>query len=606
MGSPAFTAYAAFMPLPIGAPPSVANALLQRSAPSVRGWLVGAAFMAATVLATWASSTVALPVTNISPVFLPLAVGVAVLARRGRALWPAFVVGDIVGQFVAGERLPTWIALSVACHLATVLIGATLIQRHRAWVDDLASTARYLVIAAALAVAAAVAGIIGLALHGFLSGPADALGTFAFWVLGDFGGYVVLGAAILVWSRPGIGNELRRPTGYVAVGVVALAASAMVAAGEPWWGVLSLVAAGAVSARLGMPWGTAAMVVALAGVVVASVEGQAPFSGATPPYQAFNAMLAVAILSGASLLVAGYRVGAGGTARSMALVVGVLGAAVAITGLADFALLAMSLEASHPLAITTFLFAGATFGVLLVRMARPPVDTPARRARWLAASSGLLNGLSFAAFYASVSDVGAVAASGLLMTYPAGVVLLIALRRRRLPSVANVLIAALVVGGALVIVAGVGAAPTGVLLAVVSALLFSAALLVADAAVESSNPVEVSLVSLSVAGVTCAVLTLGFEGVAGFALSPQYVGLIALAAIGGTLVPQLSRLWALPKLGPVTVGAVASLGLVITAALSIGVLDDAAGRFGALGLVPIAAGGVLAAVVAGRSAASGP
>jgi len=192
------------------------------------------------------------------------------------------------------------------------------------------------------------------------------------------------------------------------------------------------------------------------------------------------------------------------------------------------------------------------------------------------------------------------------MTYPAGVVLLIALRRRCLPSVANVLIAALVVGGALVIVAGVGAAPIGVLLAVASALLFSAALLVADAAVESSNPVEVSLVSLSVAGVTCALLALGFEGVAGFALSPQYVGLIALAAIGGTLVPQLSRLWALPKLGPVTVGAIASLGLVITAALGIGVLDDTAGRFGALGLVPIAVGGVLAAVVAGRSATSGP
>jgi drug/metabolite transporter (DMT)-like permease len=606
MGSAAFTTYAAAMATPVGASPSVANALLPRNTPSARGWLVGTVFMAAVVLATWASSTVALPVTNISPVFLPLAVGVAVLARRGRALWPAFVVGDVVGQLVAGERLPTWLALSVACHLTTVLIGATLIQRHRAWVDDLGSTARYLAIVAGLAVAAAVAGIIGLELHGFLAGPADALGTFSFWVLGDFGGYVVLGAAILVWSRPGVGNELRRPTGYVAVGVVAVAASAMVATGQPWWGVISLVAAGAVAARVGMPWGTAAMVVALAGVVVASVEGQAPFSGATPPYQAFNAMLAVAILSGASLLVAGYRIGAGGAARSTALVVGVLCAAVAITGLADFALLAMSLEASHPLAISSFLFAGATFGVLLVRMARPPVRSPALRTRWLAASSGLLNGLSFAAFYASVSDVGAVAASGLLMTYPAGVVLLIALRRRRLPSAANLLIAALVVGGALVIVAGVGAAPTGVLLAVVSALLFSAALLVADAAVESSNPVEVSLVSLSVAGVTCAVLALVFEGVAGFALSPQYVGLIALAAIGGTLVPQLSRLWALPKLGPVTVGAVASLGLVITAALGIGVLDDAAGRFGALGLVPIAVGGVLAAVVAGRSAVSGP
>ena len=590
----------------MASPTGAANALLPRGMPAPRDWLAGALLMAAVVLATWASSTVALPVTNISPVFLPLAVGVAVLARRGRALWPAFVVGDIVGQLVAGERLPTWIALSVACHLATVLIGATLIQRHRAWLDDLGSTARYLAITAGLAVAAAIAGIIGLELHGFLAGPEDALGTFAFWVLGDFGGYVVLGAAILVWTGPDLADELRRVPGYLGAGVVALAGGAMVVTGEPWWGVLSLVVAGIVSARLGMRWGTAAMVVALAGVVIASVEGQAPFSGATPPYQAFNAMLAVAILSGASLLVAGYRIGTGGAARSAVLVVGVLCAAVAITGVADFALLAMALEASHPLAISTFLFAGAAFGILLVRMARPPVVTTPLRVRWLAALSGVLNGLSFAAYYAAVSDVGAVASSALLMTYPAGIVLLIALRRRRVPSAANVLIAALVVAGAVVIVAGIGGDPGGIVLAVVSALLFAAALLVADAAVESSTPVEVSLVSLAVAAVTCAALAFAFEGVAGFGLSPQYVGLIALAAIGGTLVPQLSRLWALPKLGPVTVGAIASLGLVITAALGIGVLDDAAGQFGALGLVPIAVGGVLAAVVAGRRAVTGP
>ena len=55
----------------------------------------------------------------------------------------------------------------------------------------------------------------------------------------------------------------------------------------------------------------------------------------------------------------------------------------------------------------------------------------------------------------------------------------------------------------------------------------------------------------------------------------------------------------------VAVGAIASLGLVITAALGIGVLGDGAGRFGALGLVPIAAGGVLAAFVAGRNAVDG-
>ncbi len=200
--------YAALMAMPFGASMNDANALLPRAVPPASRWLVGAVLAAAVVIATWASSTVALPVTNISPVFLPLGVGVAVLARRGRALWPAFVIGDVIGQLVAGERLPTWIVLSVACHLATVLIGATLIQRHRAWIDDLGSTARYLAIAAGLAVAAAVAGIIGLQLHGFLAGPEDALGVFAFWVLGDFGGYVVLGAALLVWSGPGIAHEV--------------------------------------------------------------------------------------------------------------------------------------------------------------------------------------------------------------------------------------------------------------------------------------------------------------------------------------------------------------------------------------------------------------
>ena len=597
-------AYAPAMGTALGSTSSDANTLLPRTVPQARWCLTGAMLAVAVVIATWASSTVALPVTNISPVFLPLGIGVAVLARWGRLLWPAFVIGDVIGQLVAGERLPTWIVLSVACHLVTVLVGATLIQRHRAWIDDLGSTARYLAITAGLAVAAAVAGVIGLALHGFLAGPEDALSTLAFWVLGDFGGYVVLGAAILVWTKPGIADEVQRPSGYVAVVAVAAASSTMVATGEPWWGVVSLIAAGAVSARLGMVWGTAAMVLALAGVVVASVEGQAPFSGATPPYQAFNAMLAVAILSGASLLVAGYRVGGGTAARSIVLVVAVLSAAVAITGVADFALLAMALEASHPLAISTFLFAGATFGVLLVRMARPPSRAPVARSRRLAAFSGLLNGLSFAAYYASIPHVGAAAATALLMTYPVGIVLLLALRRRHLPAKSNLLIAALIVTGALAIVTGVGVTPAGVLLAVVSALLFAGALLAADAALESSDAVAVSLLTLGVAGVTCAGLALIFEGTAGFALSPQYVGLIALAAIGGTLVPQISRLWALPQLGPVTVGAIASLGLVITSALGIGILGDGAGRFGMLGLVPIAAGGVLAAIVAGRSAAS--
>lgn len=597
-------AYAPAMGTALGSTSSDANALLPRAVPQARWCSTGAMLAVAVVIATWASSTVALPVTNISPVFLPLGIGVAVLARWGRLLWPAFVIGDVVGQLVAGERLPTWIVLSVACHLATVLVGATLIQRHRAWIDDLGSTARYLAITAGLAVAAAVAGVIGLALHGFLAGPEDALSTLAFWVLGDFGGYVVLGAAILVWTKPGIADEVRRPSGYVAVVAVAAASSTMVATGEPWWGVVSLIAAGAVSARLGMVWGTAAMVLALAGVVVASVEGQAPFSGATPPYQAFNAMLAVAILSGASLLVAGYRVGGGTAARSIVLVVAVLSAAVAITGVSDFALLAMALEASHPLAISAFLFAGATFGVLLVRMARPPSWAPVARSRRLAVFSGLLNGLSFAAYYASIPHVGAAAATALLMTYPVGIVLLLALRRRHLPAKSNLLVAALIVTGALAIVAGVGVTPAGVLLAVVSALLFAGALLAADAALESSDAVAVSLLTLGVAGVTCAGLALIFEGTAGFALSPQYVGLIALAAIGGTLVPQISRLWALPQLGPVTVGAIASLGLVITSALGIGILGDGAGRFGMLGLVPIAAGGVLAAIVAGRSAAS--
>ena len=580
------------------------NALLPRSARTLHWWLIGVVLVVLVVCATWASSTVALPVTNISPVFLPLAVAVSVLARWGRSLWPAAVVGDILGQLVAGERLPSWIVLSVICHLTTVLFGATLIQRQHAWLDDLGSTARYLLISVGLAVGAAVAGVIGLGLHDFLAGSADALSIFAFWVLGDFGGYVVLGAAILVWSKPGIVNELRRPAGYGALLLVAAGSSAMVLMGQPWWGVLALIVAGATAARLGMAWGTAAMVIALGGVVVASVEGQAPFSGATPPYQAFNAMLAVAILSGASLLVAGYRSGSGSAARSAAVVVAVLCAAVAITGVADFALLAMALEASNPLAISTFLFAGATFGVLLVRAARPSLQAPTPRSRWLAACSGLLSGLSFAAYYAAVSDAGAVVASGLLMTYPVGVVLLIAIRERRLPTSANVLIAALIIVGGVAIVGGVEAGSVGVLLALASALLFSAALLVADAALASSDAVEVSFVTLGVAGITCALLAVVVEGVAGFALSPQYIGLIALAAIGGTLIPQISRLWALPTLGPVTVGAVSSLGLVITAALAVGVLGDETGQFGMLGLLPIAAGGVLAALVAGRNAAS--
>ena len=568
---------------------------------AARWCAIAAALAGAVVAATVVSHQVALPVTLITPIFLPLGVGVAVLARWGRSLWPAFVLADLAGQLLSDERLPTWIALSLACHLLIVLIGATAVRRHGAWVGTLGGTARYLVVALLLALLGGVLGIAGLWVHGFLAGPGDALQVLVFWVLGDLGGYVVAGAAVLAWSDGGGRADLRLPAGWIGVTAVAGVAGAAVTLGDPWLGAAALVAAGLVAARCGARWGTAAMATVLAGVLWTAVHGVAPFGGPTPADQAFNAMLATLIFAGGALLLAGFRMGSGVAVAGVGLTTAVLVAAITVMGLADFSLAQISTDLQAPLAMTALLFGGSLIGIVLVRLARPPARPTDRRAYLLAGLGGILDAGSKLAFFAAIPELGTGPASALYTAYPVPVILVSALLARRLPRPAMIAVAVTIAVGVAVITAGSGGSTAMVVVAAGSAVLFGGAILLLDAALGSGDTVDVAMTAIGVAGAAAAAVALVVEGPAAFAVSPSNVGVVAIAAVGGSLVPMIARAWSLPTLGPAVVAGVGALGLVLTAVVGLAAHGEDATTAALLGLALIGAGGVVAAVVPTRA-----
>ncbi len=563
---------------------------------------IAAALAVGVIAATVVSHQVALPVTLITPIFLPLGVGVAVLARWGRSLWPAFVAADLVGQLLSEERLVTWIALSLACHLLIALVGATAVRRRGAWVGTLGGTARYLVIAALLALLGGTLGIAGLWVHGFLAGPADALQVLVFWVLGDLGGYVVAGAAILAWSDGGARADLRRTAGWIGLAAVAAVAGAAAALGDPWLGAGALVVAGLVAARGGTRWGTAAMALVLAGVLWTAVHGVAPFGGPTPADQAFNAMLATLIFAGGALLLGGYRAGSAAAGAGATVTTAVLVAAVAVMGLADFSLAQISTALDAPIALTALVFAGSLTGIVLVRVARPSARPTDRRALLLAGLGGLLDAGSKIAFFAALPELGTGPASALYTAYPVPVILLAALLARRLPPPALLAVGATIAAGVAVITASSGGSGAMVAIATSSAVLFGGAILLLNAALGTGDTIDVTLTAIAVAGVAAAAVALFVEGPAAFAVSPSSVGVVVIAAVGGSLVPMIARAWSLPSLGPAVVAGVGALGLVLTAVLGLAVHTEDASAAVLIGLVLIGTGGVLAAVLPNRAA----
>ncbi len=573
-----------------------------------RGWWLAASLLTVAVtIASLAAYAVALPAPPVSPIYLPLGIGVAVLARWGRSLWPAFVLGDGVGQLLAGDRPVRLIALSLLPHVVTLLLGAYLVRRREAWLRDLPSAVRYLAISVALSCLGAAMGLALLRLEGLTDGAYPLAETALLWVFGDLSGYLVAGALIVAWARPGARAELVRPVALASFLISLLICGWSILSSHTEVGVLALLVAGAMSMRFGSRWGSAATAVVLIASLVDAARGTALFGGVTAADQGFNAMLAVAVLASAGLLLAGYREGDGaidvrpGTASLLTAVT------MIVAGVASFGANQLTINRGLPLAMAALFSLGATIGLAFVRGARAPAEPSTRRGLAIAVLAGGIYIVNLVFYFLAVARLGSGPATGLAMTSPAILVVLSAILLRRLPA-PLVLVAAVVIAlGAMGIVRAQGGAssPVGIALALASAAGFACFILVLRASLRQASPVDVSLVSAFTSAVCGIVAAVIIEGVGAFDLPLTVFGEITIGAIGAGAVPSLMRAWSLPRIGSSVVGALGVLGPVITILLSMALLDAKGGTGQLLGVALIASGGLIAALAPAVAARRG-
>lgn len=568
--------------------------------PSLRGrrwWLAVSLLAVGVTLGALLSSVVGVVGTAVSPIYLPLGIGVAVLARAGRSLWPGFVVGDAVGLLLTVDRSLPMIVLSVVLHATVLLVGAWLIRRERAWLEDLGGAVRFVALAIALAIAGALLGLVVLWLSDGFGSAYGPFGDLLVWLLGDLGGYLVAGGLLVAWLRPGARVELRR--GYALVGFAAVCCVSLgnIVGHTPLIGVLGLLGAGLMAMRFGTRWGSASAAVMLLALMVDAARNTGDFGGVTPDADAFNAMLAIAIAASASLLLGGYREGVPSVPPTAALVVAIMAATMVGGGIATFASSRLTLDRGYPLATASIFFLASASALALVRGARTPGTASTRRGIGIAAAAGALSVVGLALYFASLPYLGVGSATGLSMTAPVFIVLIaVGLTRRLPPRLTIAGCGAIAIGAVAIAVAGGGGDARGIPIAIAGAVTFAAFVTLLAIALRHAHPVDVAMTVALTASAVGAVIALAVEGSEGFAVSLPALGIIAFGAIGGGALPTLVRAWALPSIGAPVVGALGVLSPVTTIVFAMLLLGTDRSPLKVAGVTIIAVGAATAAL----------
>jgi drug/metabolite transporter (DMT)-like permease/integral membrane sensor domain MASE1 len=573
------------------------DALNPRSLRRRQWWLAASALAVVVTLGALLSSVVGVVGTAVSPIYLPLGIGVAVLARGGRSLWPGFVVGDAVGLLLTVDRSLPMIALSVVMHATILLVGAWLIRRERAWLEDLGGAVRFVALALGLSITGALLGLVVLWLSDGFGSAYGPFGDLMVWLMGDLGGYLVAGGLLLAWLRPGARAELRRGSALVGFAVVCLVSVGNIVGHTPVIGVLGLLGAGLMAMRFGTRWGSASAAVMLLALLVDAARNTGDFGGVTPDADAFNAMLAVAITASASLLLGGYREGVPMAPPTAALVVGIMAATMVGGGVATFASSRLTLDRGFPLATASIFFLASASALALVRGARTPSPASTRRGIGIAVVAGALSVAGLALYFASLPQLGVGSATGLSMTAPAFIVLIAAGLTRRLPPLLTIAgCSAIAVGAVAIAVAGGGGDAIGIPLAIGGAVAFAAFVTLLAVALRQAHPVDVAVTVALTASVVGAILALIVEGREGFAVSLPALGIIAFGAIGGGALPTLVRAWSLPAIGAPVVGALGVLSPVTTIVFAMLLLGTDRSPLKVAGVTIIAVGAATAAL----------
>jgi PAS domain S-box-containing protein len=248
---------------------------------------------------------------NVSPVWPPSGVALAVLVATRLRAWPGVTLGALLANSSTGLPLPTAVVICIGNTLEG-LAGASLLLRSTSFRPSLRRMTDVLLLMLASVASptiAATMGAAGLALGGLVT-RATYLPAWLTWWLGDAMGMLLLGSALLTWmarhartlgQSPG---ELR----WRIVEATALAATLAVVTHFIFFGigkeyryaVFPVMVWAAL--RFGQR-GAATAVLAVAGIAVwATVRGSGPFVKLDPNLSLIYLQTFMAVVSATSLL----------------------------------------------------------------------------------------------------------------------------------------------------------------------------------------------------------------------------------------------------------------------------------------------------------------
>jgi diguanylate cyclase (GGDEF)-like protein/PAS domain S-box-containing protein len=240
---------------------------------------------------------------NVSPVWPPAGLALAVLLLRGRSRWPGVALGALAVNGLSGD-VPLGSAVGMAAGNTLAAVGAAAVLGRigfRPALDRVRDAVAFVVLAAAMSCAvSATVGTLSLHLGGILS--ADRYwAAWRTWWLGDGLGVLVVTPMLLaVFSVPW-GDRVRRRlelAGFLlVVGVTSL--HVIGPAGYPYL-ALPLVAWGAV--RWGLPGASLVSLITAAAALFQAGRGNGPFAGSPTALLRLDAFLGVVAFGG--LLVA--------------------------------------------------------------------------------------------------------------------------------------------------------------------------------------------------------------------------------------------------------------------------------------------------------------
>jgi len=180
-----------------------------------------------------------------------------------------------------------------------------------------------------------------------------------------------------------------------------------------------------------------------------------------------------------------------------------------------------------------------------------------------------------AAFFAALERIPAATTALLLYTYPAIVTIAAAALLHDRLTVRKVCAIAIAFAGTTMIVNGqlTGAAPLGVALALVSALVYSAYVLVGSKLFTGLPPLSTAATVMT----STAASYLAFAVASGqfsTPTNPVQMGMIGLVALVGTAIPVLAFVVGMPRIGPSRASILSTFEPVVTVLLATAVLAE--------------------------------